>query len=101
MCCRVNGRLITVAQLRELGRQLLEHPRPARRPAAAGRALPPGLSGPLRTTRRRRWSDYQSGLRSHGGPAAEDRGSADGRGGESPADGQPQLPDRGAGAGRT
>ena len=46
--CRANGRPVTVAQLREIGRGAVEHPRPARRPAAAGRGAARRLSGPVR-----------------------------------------------------
>ena len=44
--CRVNGRPLTVAQLRELA-AAAQHPRPARRAAAAGPGLSSGIPGQL------------------------------------------------------
>ena len=64
--CRVNGRPVTVAQLRRIGEELLNIPRPARRPAAAGRGAAPELSGPLSARRRRPWDRYQAAYSGHG-----------------------------------
>lgn len=81
--CRLNGRLITVAQLRQLaGSSSISTA--ARRPAAPGRAVPPGVSGWIRRNGIAA-GGIPGGLWPLCGPAPGDCGSPDGRGGESPA----------------
>ena len=96
--CRVNGRPVTVAQLRRIGeellnihgqhdgQQLLDEEQHLSYLDRFGRTETP-------------LGRYQAAYERHGGPAGQDPGPADGRGGEGPADGQPPLPDRRAGAG--
>ena len=96
--CRIDGKLVTVAQLRELGRPAAEHPRPARRAAAPGPGQSPGLSGPVRRV------PASAGGLSGGLPQVArhppgDGQAPDGRGGALPPGRHPELPDSGAGAG--
>ena len=87
--CRVNGRPVTVAQLRRTGAAAAEHPRPARRPAAAGRGAAPGAIWTASAGRRHRWGGYRAAYEAMADLRRKIAGSPDGRGGEGPADGQP------------
>ena len=90
---------VTVTQLRQIGGAAAEHPRPARRPAAAGRGAAPGAIWTASAGRRHPWQPIRQAYEAMADIREQIRRPTDGRGGEGPADGQPALPDRRAGAG--